>query len=369
MQTLFERLVAQLRAWGMGERVIKSAVAVMLAWELGSLLPGGSEHPYFAPLAALLSFQVTIADSLRLATQRIVGIVAGVILALAISQLLGVSVWSVGLITFLGLALGLRLHLAAQGLTQVAISGLIVLFIGGADNLSYAGYRILESIVGAVVGVCVNMFVVPPSYLDATQGALQKLADALADQLDRLAQAIGQGLPQEQAQSALETARGLQTPLSAAQAMMQRATTNLKYHPLRHAQEAQVEHFQAVMTILEHNVIQVRSISRTLYECSIGRDGFDWSEPSDLTLAYADLLGSLARQLRAIQQLEAADIAEGKAAFAAFRAAIERATTEGATRFTPLTWMHLGALLATAERLSNDLATLGAASEARAEEA
>lgn len=363
MQIIFERLVAQLRAWGMGERVIKSAIAVMLAWELGSLLPGGSEHPYFAPLAALLSFQVTIADSMRLAAQRIVGIVAGVILALAISHWLGVSVWSLGLITFLGLALGVRLHLAAQGLTQVAISGLIVLFIGGADNIAYAGYRILESIVGAVVGVGVNMFVVPPSYLPTTQTAIQKLADTLADQLDRLADAISKGLSQELAQGALETARSLQTPLSAAQAMLQRATTNLKYHPLRHAQEAQVEHYQAIMTILEHNVIQVRSISRTLYECSLGAEGLDWSAPSALTLAYADLLASLAKQLRAIQNLDESLVAEGKAAFVAFRAEIDRVLAEGNAQFTPITWMHLGALLATAERLSNDLATLGATEE------
>lgn len=358
MQSVLGAIVAQLRAWGMGERVIKTAVAVMLAWVLGSLLPGGSEHPYFAPLAALLSFQVTIAESLISAAQRIIAIVAGVILALGISQLLGVSVWSVGLITFLGLAIGVRLGFAAQGVTQVAVSGLIVLFIGGADNLSYAGYRILESVVGAAVGVGVNMLVVPPSYLSATQTLIQKLADSLAEQLDRLAQAISAGLSQELALNTLETARALQTPLRAAQTMMQRATTNLKYHPLRRSQEAQVERYQALLTVLEHNVIQARSISRSLYESSLATHAIDWANPSELTRSYARLLESLAQQMRSAAAFDSALIEQHKEQFEASRLQIEQLVLASGDTLTPMSWMQLGAVLASAERMSNELATL-----------
>lgn len=358
MQSIIQAIVAQLRAWGMGERVIKTAVAVMLAWVLGSLIPGGLEHPYFAPLAALLSFQVTIAESLRSAAQRISAIVAGVILALGISQLLGVSVWSVGLITFLGLVVGVRLGFASQGVTQVAISGLIVLFIGGADNLNYAGYRIIESVVGAVVGVGINALVVPPSYLPATKAALHHLVDALADQLEALGQAIRKGLSPELAQSSLESARALQKPLDASRTAVQRAITNLKYHPLRRSQEAEVERYQAFMTMLEHNVIQVRSISRTVYESSRGNDAIGWAKPSDVTLAYATLLACLAQQLRNAPAFDSALNQQAKERFEASRREIEQLVVARGDALSSLTWMHLGALLASAERMSNELAEL-----------
>ena len=85
-------------------------------------MPGGTAHPYFAPLAALLAVQLTVAESISGAVQRVVGIVAGVAVALAVSRLVGETAWGIGLLVLLALAVGANLRLSAQGVAQVAIS-------------------------------------------------------------------------------------------------------------------------------------------------------------------------------------------------------------------------------------------------------
>lgn len=49
-----------LRRLGIGERMIKTALAAFVAWEVGRLVPGNPQ-PYLAPLTAILVMQATIA--------------------------------------------------------------------------------------------------------------------------------------------------------------------------------------------------------------------------------------------------------------------------------------------------------------------
>ena len=115
-------MTAWLRGHGLGERALKAAGAATLAWAVGVHVPGGTAHPYFAPLAALLAVQLAVAESISGAVQRVVGIVAGVAVALAVSRLVGETAWGIGLLVLLALAVGANLRLSAQGVAQVAIS-------------------------------------------------------------------------------------------------------------------------------------------------------------------------------------------------------------------------------------------------------
>src|SRR5690242_1338576 len=89
-----------LRRRGLGERTLKTALAVTLAWLIGKIVPGGTDHPYFAPLTAIFSMQTTGA------IQRVLGIVSGAAIALTVSSLLGESAWGIGLMVLVALLLG-----------------------------------------------------------------------------------------------------------------------------------------------------------------------------------------------------------------------------------------------------------------------
>ena len=119
--------------------------------------------------------QLTVADSITGAAERVAAIVAGVGVALIVTRIMGESTLGIGILVLLSLALGSRLKLGPQAVTQVAVSAMLVLFTGNAHTLSYAGSRIVESVVGAVVGVSINALLVPPSSLPKARAALRAL--------------------------------------------------------------------------------------------------------------------------------------------------------------------------------------------------
>ncbi len=137
----------------------KTAIAAGLAW-VAALAADPHSRPYFAPLAVLLVVQPTVYDSLSRAFQRVAGIVVGVAAALAVSQFLAPSAWSIGIIIFAGLLAGWTARLGPQGAVQVPVSALLVFLIGRATP-GYGGERIVETLIGA--GVAVIAVLLSPS--------------------------------------------------------------------------------------------------------------------------------------------------------------------------------------------------------------
>ncbi len=265
--------IGRLRAWGMGERTLKTALAASLAWELGTLAPGGTAHPYFAPLAALLSMQITVAESIVGAAQRVAGIVAGVGVALVVTRITGANALGIGLLVLLSLIVGARLRLGPQAVSQVAVSALLVMFVGNASSFSYAGSRIVESIIGALVGVGVNALLIPPSTLPQAWKARQALGEAVAAALRDLASAVSAGLTREDAARCLAQARARSGPQSAAIAELEQAETSLRYNVLRRSQSAALARLAADHEALEHAAIQTRSLARALADALVDGGG------------------------------------------------------------------------------------------------
>jgi uncharacterized membrane protein YgaE (UPF0421/DUF939 family) len=70
-------------------RIVKISLASTISWEIARQI--GSKHPFFAPLAAILCLQVTVEESIQKSYQRILGIIAGVLLAEAASRFMSVN--------------------------------------------------------------------------------------------------------------------------------------------------------------------------------------------------------------------------------------------------------------------------------------
>jgi uncharacterized membrane protein YccC len=143
----------------------KTAIAAGLAW-VAALAADPHSRPYFAPLAVLLVVQPTVYDSLSRAFQRIAGVVVGVAAALAVSQVLAPSAWSIGIIIFAGLLVGWTARLGPQGVVQVPVSALLV-FLVGRTTPGYGGERIVDTLIGAGVAVIAVLLTPPAPALDA----------------------------------------------------------------------------------------------------------------------------------------------------------------------------------------------------------
>ncbi|HEU4896159.1 MAG TPA: aromatic acid exporter family protein, partial [Actinomycetota bacterium] len=246
----------------LGLRTAKTTLAAVIAWELAQRLPG-TEPPVLAPLTALLVTQLTIVKTITGSLQRVASVTAGVLLALAVAELLGLHWWSIGLVIFVSLALGQVLKLGPHRM-EVPISALLVMTLGGTTGV--ARTRVLETLIGAGVGVVVNAVLVPPVYIRPAGEAIYELADDMARVLEGAAQDLAEGWSGEDAYERLLEARELDGDTREAREAVGQAEDSLRLNPRRRMVGDPSDELREGLTSLEHSAILVRGICRSLVE-------------------------------------------------------------------------------------------------------
>jgi fusaric acid resistance family protein len=183
-------------------RLTGAAVAAYLA----ALLVLDDPRPVLAPLTALLVVQVTLVGTVADSLRRILSVIAGVAVAVGFSAFVGFSWWSLALIIAVSLLVGQFLRLGAHQL-EVPISAMLVLAVGGSETA--ATDRISATIVGAAVGLAVNV-VFPPAIQSQSAGAaVDEYATEVAALLEQVAEAMPGPVTREQMNSWLDEARYL----------------------------------------------------------------------------------------------------------------------------------------------------------------
>jgi hypothetical protein len=297
------RLLAPLRDPDAVLLALKTAAAAGIAWGLAGLLPD-SKEPVLAALAALLVVQVTVRQSVVVGAQRVAGVILGVVLALYAGKLLGLHAWSLALLLCIGLLVGRLLRIGIQ----VAVSTLIVLSVSGTAT-GYAEARIVETLIGAAVGVAVNALVVPPTHLAAARAALADLAERAAAVLrsvgDDLRREAGARWDPERTRAVLEAARAVQRDVGAAREKVQRAEESVRWN-VRSLPEAGLPQLlprlRAARDSVGHLTAQTLGIARALDELS-RRPQQRWDDATcallaGLVEAVGDAVGSWAAALR-----------------------------------------------------------------------
>ncbi len=257
------RIFETLTRFGLTVQVFKTALAAAISWVVSTtILP--SPYPYFSPLAALLSVQVTIADSLKAAAQRISGIIGGVIISILVGHWLSIGTSSIFLMTLIGMAIASALNLSSQITAQIGMSSLLVLAIGQGHGLGYAVGRITETIAGSVVAIIVNAVVVPPNAVPPAERRILALSCRAAQALAGLghlleAREIKQhsGL-EEVTELVKETEKGIKS--------IRLAEQSLKYSPFPVRTRERLAQLAAGMERLEHITIQIRGIRKGLVD-------------------------------------------------------------------------------------------------------
>ncbi len=179
---------AQERRWwrggrdgvGWAVRVAGAAAAGYLVARL--LLPGST--PLVAALTALLVVQLTPVSLLANGALRIVAVVMGVAIAAVFAASVALSWWSLALAVVVAALAGQLLRLG-DNVVEVPISTLLVLSAGQFGYGSAASHRIVESLLGAAVGIVITMVVPPRIVSDDAGKALAETTDGVSDLLLR----------------------------------------------------------------------------------------------------------------------------------------------------------------------------------------
>jgi len=367
MPDVLSRAVHQLRAALVrrgrkpGLRTAKATLAAVLSFVVAQRLHTSSA-PILAPLTALLVVQLTLYETVTHGLGRIVSVLAGVLVAVAVASFVGLTWWSLGAIVAVSLVVGRLLRLG-QHLLEVPISAMLVLAVGGAKGV--AAGRVSETLIGAAVGIAVNAVIAPPLYVQPAGDALGELADRMGAFLRGLAVALGSGWSRAAADRWLDDARALGAEVARADRTFSRAEQSARLNPRgARAREAQPR-LRTGLTGLEHCYASLRSLCRALLDRTFFVPGEQ--EASAFTPQVQVALGAvLMAAARAIEGVGAVTSGEGTQDLARTELDAELSgLRRGRDELAQLllvdpyadegAWQQHGALLASVDRLRTEV--------------
>jgi uncharacterized membrane protein YgaE (UPF0421/DUF939 family) len=247
---------------------IKTSLAAVLAWYLAPLIPFLDEqYSYYAPLGALVTMYPTVARSARVGLQVLIGLAVGIGVGLCgIAALhLGVPGGVVlGAVIGVGVLLG-GLRVLGAGGDWAPLAGLFVLLIGGASDpeefsISYLG----TTAFGVIVGIAVNLIVVPPLYLRQASERLTALRETVTGLLDDAADSVAQGeIQPDRFEKALVT---LAETRAAVNADVEEAEESALANPRRRRHHDEREENARRMAALERTAFLTRDLIDLLLE-------------------------------------------------------------------------------------------------------
>ncbi|HVX23094.1 MAG TPA: FUSC family protein [Acidimicrobiales bacterium] len=342
------------------ERVLfaaKVAVAAGLAWWAAGAADG-SVTPYFAPLGVLLVVQPTVYDSLSRAVQRVVGVTAGVLVALLVSHFVGLNGWIMAAVAFVGMLLGWLLRLGPTGVVQIPVSVLLVMVVGSATP-GYAWARIVDTLIGVGIGAAAVL-------LSPAAPSNDGLVATATEPLGRLAAVLrtaGTGIAGEwtgpQADRWLADAAAVVDDIVDRRHRLATQKLGARWNARASRFLPTLTRTEDALAVARRTAVQVRGIARGLTEAAA--NGPTWPVPG-----MGAVLTAAAGAVDAYAGWVAAgDPATGRPALAALAAAVDRTEADldasvhrARTRWgdDPSRWLSLGVVLAGAQRILAELA-------------
>ena len=361
-QATVRALAARYRGRGQppGWRTAKTTLAAVLAYLLAAWLLGDQVPPLLAPLTALLVAQLTIFETVKSGLERVGSVVAGVLVAVLLSQVVGLTWWSLGVAIFASLVIGTVLHLGDHTL-EVPISAMLVLAVAGTEAAAFG--RVVETLIGAVTGVVVSFALRPPVYVQPAGDAVGALAAELAGVLVAMGEELTEGWSSEQARAWADRARELDRPLRAARVALVRGEASLRLNPRQRRVREGASSLRAALAALEHAAVPVRGITLDLVDLADAVEAKGQAEP-ELLVALGRLLVELGGGVAAFGQLVAPEVAGPPREAVPLHIALEIARTHRDVlaelmlvdaRTDPELWHIQGGLLANVDRLLREI--------------
>lgn len=326
-------------------QVVKAAAAMIVAWIVaGLLLP--AELPIFATIAALLVVQPSVNQSVGRAIERSLGVIVGVIVAYVIGIAFGTNSWIVLLAVVASLLLAWALKLTPGTANQVPISAMLVLSIG-ATSPDYAFARIIETVIGAAIGVVINLAIVPPVLTAPARSAVLALGNEIAATLDRLATALTTRQGPGSREALLIEARLLRPMEKKADSALTAADESLTLNPRQAKHRLVLQHDVELFSRLKPLITRSLGMTRAFH------DHYDDNLLAEPTIgAIAEELGRSAHDLRLLCRDPDAPVAEVSTETAGIPVLTAPLVV---TTPNPRHWVLLGSLLEDLRRIHSEI--------------
>ncbi|MFD3501343.1 aromatic acid exporter family protein [Streptomyces sp. NPDC058676] len=268
-------------------QALRSSAAATIAYVIALRL-SPEAAPLTAPLTALLVVQVTLYSTLTTGIRRVNSVVAGVFVAIAFSLLVGLTWWSLGLLIMAALAVG-HLVRVDEFVPEVAISAMLVLGVTTVGDTAWA--RVLETLIGAVVGLGCNLLFAPPVWVGEAGESIEGLARRVRQLMLSMGEEAAGRTPVEHATARLHEARRLDHDIVEVDAALRQAEDSLRLNP--RVKEGLLHRvvLRTGLDTLEICTVVLRVLARTFTDLAKERD----SEP--LPRSFASETGAAVERL------------------------------------------------------------------------
>ncbi|CCK25489.1 integral membrane protein [Streptomyces davaonensis JCM 4913] len=286
-------------------QTLRSTAAATVAYIIALQL-SPEQAPLTAPLTALLVVQVTLYATLTNGVRRVNSVVAGVLVAIAFSLLVGLTWWSLALVILASLAVG-HLVRVDEYVPEVAISAMLVLGVTTVGDTAWA--RVLETLIGAIVGLGCNLLLAPPVWVGEAGESIEGLARRVRQLMLSMGEEAAGRTPVERAAARLHEARRLDHDIVEVDAALRQAEDSLRLNPRVREGLLHRVVLRTGLDTLEICTVVLRVIARTLTDLAKERDPEPLFAPQ-IGAAVEQLLSEIADALVSFAVLVTSQVSE-----------------------------------------------------------
>jgi hypothetical protein len=287
--------------------VFRLTTAAVLSYLLTLTVTSGAID-LTGPLTALLVMQASAFSTLKMGAIRVGAVLAGVLVATLVSIWIGLTWWSLGAVIAASLLLAKIFRLGEQAM-EAPISAMLIL---GVTNPNVAAeIRVLNTLIGAGVGVTFNLIYPPALPTRRASRAIIDAADATAAPLDAASQALATGpINREQVQDWLDRVHAGSLRLKSATETVTSLKDSRRLNP-RALGTTDIEPVLASgLRTLESCLLAIRALFTVVLTELPTEDRPDDPYGEELRAAFAVVLHDAADCIRAFGSLVLAEVEE-----------------------------------------------------------
>jgi hypothetical protein len=295
------------RLWPTFVNVIRLTTAAVLSYLLTLATTSGAID-LTGPLTALLVMQASAFSTLRMGAVRVGAVLAGVLVATLVSIWIGLTWWSLGAVIAASLLLAKIFRLGEQAM-EAPISAMLIL---GVTNPNVAAeIRVLNTLIGAGVGVAFNLIYPPALPTRRASRAVISAAEAAAAPLDAASNGLAKGpINREQVQDWLDRVHAGTLRLKSATDTVTTLKDSRRLNP-RAIGTTDIEPVLASgLRTLESCLLSMRALFTVLLAELPTEDRPDDPYGEELRAAFAVVLHDAADCIRAFGSLVLAEVEE-----------------------------------------------------------
>ena len=244
-------------------QIVVASLAGGTAWLIGNQL--GTNGGIVAAIVSTLTIRISLHRSLREGFGQILGNFIGAIVATISVHFLGLGFFSIALTILICSILAAVLRMGSIASVNVPVVAMII--IGPGLSESTVAHRLGATLVGALTGIAFSFFSHPKTPIDRTYDLLNKLGLQGAELLAEMSEGVAAGYTQEDAGHWLARARALVRTLPELRLQIGEARGYTKW--IRVGQREAAEKASQESLAIEHTLVQIRVIARTLFDASV----------------------------------------------------------------------------------------------------